>query len=428
MKRAPATSSHVVLQPIISDFDTIDESNLDMASVRLDALPKELIAHIACCSDASSVIRLSSTCTTLRAACYDSLVFKSIVLASQRHFWTRGDLDISAIADRAGNDAAAWAKYALADEVACDRAVKDSSLESPQKFIECLPELFVVKHPFMHEQCWHRFLRKPLDQKANQVFCLAMAILASDLDMPQVYRGLRMSDDPWMIRDEGSKSFLWALCSMALTLRSGLRTRLAAWPYNNAAVVPHISLPKAWQIPLRPLNDSYGLPLPFSRKAVELLGRTTTSFGSWDSWYHQHNSASARSLTDGEWCGYYAHFGVQAAWLDPPMTEICFRVKDGSALSEWNPMEQPFVEVEALNCVDGIDKFDISGTLSFRDRETVFVGQKVYQNSPTRWDWNCRLTPFGIVGYWGHASAEDGRMSNYGIVWLWKKEWTHRVE
>jgi hypothetical protein len=48
-------------------------------------------------------------------------------------------------------------------------------------------------------------------------------------------------------------------------------------------------------------------------------------------------------------------------------------------------MEQPVVGIEALNCIDGIDKFDISGTLSFRDRETVFVGQKEYQNSPTRW-------------------------------------------
>lgn len=215
---------------------------------------------------------------------------------------------------------------------------------------------------------------------------------------------------------------------MALTLRSGLRTRLAAWPYNNAAVVPHVAPPVAWQIPLRPSNDSYGLPLPFSRKAVELLGRNTSSFGSWDSWYHQHSFALAHSLTEGLWCGYYAHFGIQAAYLDPPMTEIRFRVKDGSSISEWDSMEQPSVEIEALNCIDGIDSFNISGTLTVRDRQTVFMGQKQYQNHPTDWDWNCRLTPFGLVGFWGRVYEEESRVSNYGALWLWKKEWTDGKE
>ena len=403
------------------DLFTIYESNIDMTSIRLDALPKELIAHVACCSDASSVIRLSSTCKAIRAACYDSLVFKHIILASQQHFWTDGNLDIDAIADQAGNDAATWARYAVADKIASDHSNSESPLESPQRFVNCLPELFVVKHPFMHAPCWQRSLIKPPDQKANQVFCLAMAILASEQDMPQAFKSLYKTD----VRDDNVKSFLLALSAMALTLRSGLRIRLAAWPYNNAAIVPHISFPKAGQIPLRPLNDSYGLPLPFSRKAVELLGRSTTSFGGWDSWYHQHNAAFARSLMEGEWCGYYVRYGVSS--IDPPMTETHFRTKDGSTLDEWNPTENPFVEIEALNCIDGIDKFDLSGTLSFRGREIGFVAQKEYQNSSTRWDWDCRLTPFGIVGYWGHRRSEDARLSRYGIVWLWKKEWTDVV-
>jgi hypothetical protein len=350
-------------------------------------------------------------------------VFKHIILTSQRRYWKYGNLYIDAMADRAGTNTAEWARYAVADEVAYNLSMKGAALEAPRKFVNCLPELFVVKHPIMHAPCWQQSSPK-LDHKANQVFCLAMAILASEHNMPQVLESLRPPDEPYLTRDDSMKEFLRALCAMALTLRSGLRTRLAAWPYNNAAVVPHISLPKAWQIPLRPLDDSYSLPLPFSRKAIELLGRTTTSFGSWDSWYHQHNSAFARRLSEGAWCGYYVHFGVPPASLDPPMTKIYFRVKDGAASSEWNPLEKPCVDIEALDCVDGIDKFDISGTLSFRDREISFFGRKAYQNNLTRWDWDCRLTPFGIVGYWGHTRPEDGRISRYGIVWLWKKEWT----
>lgn len=401
-----------------------------MTSTKLDALPKELIAHIACCSDAESVLRLSLSCKTIRAACYDSLVFKHILLNRQQTFWTKGSLDIEAVTGRAENNAAVWARYALADEVACELSQRECPLEVPQRFVSCLPELFVVKHPFMYDQCWKRFLRKPLDQKSNQIFCLAIAILASDHDMPQVFRSLRMQDEPYLNRDDSMKGFLWALCTIALTLRSTLRARLAAWPYNDAAVVPHISFPTASQVPLRPLDDSYNLPVPFSRRAVELLGRSTSSFGGWDSWYDQHNVAFARNIsnfTNGTWCGYYVHFGVQAAWLDPPMTEIQFRPQNSSA-TQLDPTEPVRVDLEALDCVDGIDTFNINGTLEVRDREVVFTGSKEYQSSPTHWDWDCRLTPFGLVGYWGHIQSEDGRISRYGIVWLWKKEWTEVSE
>lgn len=177
-----------------------------MSSIRLYELPKELIAQIACCSNASSVIRLSSTCKAIRAACYDHLVFKHIIRANQQHFWRWSTLDIHSIANRAENDTATWAKYAVADEVACERSLDYSPFESPQKFVNCLPELFVIKHPFMHAKCWCHFLYKPFDQNANQIFCLAMAILASELDMPQVYKSLCMSNQ--MTRDDSSKIFL----------------------------------------------------------------------------------------------------------------------------------------------------------------------------------------------------------------------------
>lgn len=394
-----------------------------MALATLDALPKELIAHIACCSDTQSVLQLSRTCKTIRAACYDGLVFKHILLDRQHRFWNPKTLDIEAVANRAGNDPSTWARYALADEVAMEHAGKDCPLAVPQKIVNCIPELSVVKHPLMYDECWKHFAWHHLDQKPNQIFCLALAILASEHDMPQIFKNLNMQAEPYLARDDSMKGFLWALCTMALTLRSTLRTRLAAWPYNNNAHVPHIVFPKAPRIPLRPLDDSYSLPLPFSRRAVELLGRSTTSFSSWDSWYDQHNTAFANDLsniTEGVWCGYYVHFGVQAAWLDPPMTEIQIQITDRPA----DPVDGTIATIEALNCRDGIDTFVINGTLSRREREIVFLGEKRYYNGQARWDWDLRLTPFGLVGYWGATPAENTRMQRYGIVWLWKKEWT----
>ena len=398
-----------------------------MASTKLDGLPKELIAHIACFSDVRSVLQLSLTCKTVRAACYDSLVFRYILLDRQRNFWTKRSLDVEAVADRSRSDAAVWAKYALADEVACELSKSGGQSEIPRQYVSFLPELAVVKHPVMYDECWKRVMQQPLYQKSNQMFCLAIAVFASEHDMPEVSRSLDMqNNEPYYSRDDSMKGFLWAICTIALTLRSTLRTRLAAWPYNNAAVVPHISFPRAGQIPLRPFNDSYSLPAPFSRRAVELLGRSTSSFSGWDSWYDQHNAAFARNLsniTNGTWCGYYVHFGAQAASVDPPMMEIHFRTPHLSA-AQLDPMERMRVDLEALDCVDGIAKFNINGTLVVNNREVLFIGSKEYKNSQTRWDWDCRLTPFGLVGYWGDMQSEDGRLSRHGIVWLWKKEWT----
>jgi hypothetical protein len=408
----------------LQDVHIIRMSN-KMTLTKLDALPKELIAHIACCSDVESVVQLSVTCKTIRAAAYDSLVFKHILLNRQKQSWKPESLDAEAISERAGSSTTAWARYALADEVALELSGRECPLEIPQRFVNCLPELFAVKHPFMYHDCWKRFLRKPLDQKSNQIFCLAMAILASEQDMPQVRRSLQMQNDSRLSRDDSMKGFLWALCTVALTLRTTLRARLAAWPYNNNANIPHITFPRATRIPLRPLDDSYSLPLPFSRRAVELLGRSTSSFSGWDSWFDQHNAAfvhNSANLTEGRWCGYYVHFGVQAEFLDPPMIEIRFQLAERQG-HQPDIADAIIAHIEALNCRDGIDTFDIIGDLRWREREIEFRGQKQYHSGAALWDWDLRLTPFGLVGYWG-SMQDHGRLTRYGIVWLWKKEWS----
>ena len=397
-----------------------------MAAVKLEALPKELIAHIATCLDASSVVRLSASSTRFRAACYDSLVFKDILLSRQRNLWHQECLDIDAIASRANHDTAAWARYAVADELAWELSQRARPLESSKDFINYLPELLIVHHPFVNEECWrlHHF-DNPLDQKANLVFCLAMALLSTGDDLSGGFAALRMQDGAYLRIGDYMKVFLWALCDMVLTLRFTLKTRLDAWPYNSAAAAPYMKPPKLSQIPLRPLNDRYSLPAPFSRRAIESLGRSTSSFSSFDSWFDLHNYEQFRSQsfwTEGEWCGYYnTHAGTRYAWLDPPMTEILFQFTGGDQHSE---AESEAAEVQALNCTDGIDRFDLQGTLSYHNRAVRFKGRKQYRNRPTHWDWDCRLTPFGLVGFWGKNHVHDDRLLRSGTVWLWKKEWT----
>ncbi|KAK3700959.1 hypothetical protein LTR37_015665 [Vermiconidia calcicola] len=401
-----------------------------MATAKLDRLPKELIAYIACCADASGVLSLSRTCKVVRAVCYDSLIFKNILITSQQTCWPQSYLDIEAVASRAGNDPEVWARYALADQRAWELLLRAHPQESSTQHMDMawLPELSVVRHPYAQGPRWESPLRDPLDPRPNQLFCVVMAILASTHDLQKVSHELLRYQDRFSRRDDSTASFLWALGTIVLGVRLALKMRLNAWPYNHDAVVPHIDLPEASQIPLRPLNDRYSLPAPFSRRAVELLGRSTSSFGSWDSWYDLHSYEAFRSrsfLSDGSWCGYYTHFYLSTAGLDPPMMEIKFKVSS-RAVGNQAPVAIEDVDLLALDCVDGLGHFDIHGVMSYRNRALEFQGRKQYTagGQVGGWDWDCRLTPFGLVGYWGSVLSTNGQLSRRGIVWLWKKEWT----
>lgn len=144
-----------------------------MSTIRLDTLPKELISQIAVSSDALSILSLSQTCRKIRSACYDSLVFREL-LQTQRNLWTVDSLDLDAIDTRCGKDAALWARFALADQKAFELSQRECPLETPERFLDWLPELFIVKHPFMYQQCWARFLWDPYQLTTKQMFCFVM--------------------------------------------------------------------------------------------------------------------------------------------------------------------------------------------------------------------------------------------------------------
>ncbi|TKA28587.1 hypothetical protein B0A50_02914 [Salinomyces thailandicus] len=400
-------------------------------SARLDALPEELLAEIAIACDALSALRLSATCQKIRSAVYTGLTFRQVLEASQRYSWQKSSLQlepVQALAHKKGvknkHEATnVWARYAVADYKAWELVQTESPLETPEAFLHWLPELCTVKHPFIYQQCWDRPLRDMNQQPLEQVFCQAMAVLASEDEMPQLSKILMTQETGILPNGTEAKDFLWALCAVATALRRSLRTlpRRAPWPSTSAANVPNIPLPTALQLNFASNPDP---PQPFSKSKAFVLW--------FDHWNEAHAFDNPDYFTRGTWCGYYTSLTLQPRGhpIDPPMTNINFRV---------TPLPQGqagAVKIEAEGCQDGIGPFDIRGRLGRRQinehgdtsGEVQMMCRKVYSNIRTSWYWDLRVTPFGLVGFWGGpafgAGSDETGMRRLGLVWLWKEEWT----
>lgn len=394
-----------------------------MAAIKLIDLPRELITHIATFVEALSILNLSRTSKAIRAACWDVLLFKEILQKSQRLNWRHDSLDLEAIADRARKDVSLWARYAVADDQAWVLAGLKDSLDSRKRSINFLPELAIVKHPFLRYSCWSMATHGPFDYLTSHVYCLTVAVLsASDANLGRFHDpGIceycfpkPRENDPAFLSGEGA---LWTLCSIAVTLRDDLKKRRSVWPYNDAALVPYIDFPRADRIPSRPLTGEYEIPVPFSSSAVELLNSFKPSLGGWSTWYRRHIHALYTSpdfLTDSAWCGYYTGRGWHQH-VDPPMTAIRFQRSHPKVSPEGET-----APISADDCVDGVGRFKLRGAIKWDGNVVTISAHKMYDNGP-HWDWDCRLTPFGIVGHWGVIA--DGQFETYGYVWLWKEAW-----
>lgn len=304
-----------------------------MTSVRLDTLPPELIHHIACSTDAFSVLQLARVSRRLRSVCYDALVFSELLIA-QQSLWTQKSLDLDAIAHRAGADVQAWARYALAEQRAWEftrrQAGPDTSYSGDDviafNYIEWLPELSIVRHPFVNHDSWICNLGSPLLSKPCQLFSAAIAVVMFGGRTAQLSEGLRLRDNDWLDRGNDIAKTFRTFYATALILRVTERIRLEHFPQytHNGALVRRAKLPDASKIPLRPLKSSYNIPLPFTSLREQREEPNEFSDPLWDEWYSAHVNALFHStlfITEGSWCGYYAHFRGQAP-KDPPMVNI----------------------------------------------------------------------------------------------------------
>ena len=398
---------------------------MQMASTpRLNALPEELITELATSCDALSALRLSATCRRVHGAVYNTLTFRQILEKSQKYRWNRESLQtgcIQALANKKGaknksKKVSVWARYALADQMAWQLAQKADHLEAPQNFLRWLPELCVVKHPFIYEQCWVRNLGDDADRALNHIFCQAVATLAAEQSLPQLSNATNSLESRPLHLGIETKDFLRALCTTATILRTAQHTRQPAWPHDMATNVRDISIPTALQLPTMPDPN-----LPFS------------SSGAFEDWYEHCNESiftTANYFTSGTWVGYYTHFDIASHQNDPPMVNIKFR------RTPTIPGRPDELSIAAQNCLDGVGPFVLMGgfTHAEMDENDQTSGDveltmlKQYTNGPTSWMWDLRVTPFGLVGFWG-AEPWDGRhvqtgIERLGTVWLWKEEWT----
>jgi hypothetical protein len=120
-------------------------ASMGASRLQLDALPSELIAHIASKTDAPTLLNLTLTNRVLRATCYDAVVFRKMLEISQETRWPNTFVDIDAISARAGLDAERWARYAVAEHGAFISAHSEAS-QHAAKILRWLPELLLVLH------------------------------------------------------------------------------------------------------------------------------------------------------------------------------------------------------------------------------------------------------------------------------------------
>jgi hypothetical protein len=157
----------------------------------------------------------------------------------------------------------------------------------------------------------------------------------------------------------------------------------------------------------QPMDSTYQLPIPFSPSA-----EAPRASGAWETWFTKHVQSMSLPvyLEEGQWRGSDDYPGVRA--FDPPMRDIQFAVRQ--------PLRSGNGHVWKMRAPghDGAGRFTLEGwveTLVGRlNLRPTYVGAHSF-------DWECFMTPFGIVGSWGTRHRD--RFHQTGRLWRWKREW-----
>ncbi|KAJ4395690.1 hypothetical protein N0V91_010658 [Didymella pomorum] len=126
---------------------------------------------------------------------------------------------------------------------------------------------------------------------------------------------------------------------------------------------------------------------------------------------------TAPEFLSGRWAGYYTdhRFGHRSIIVDAPMQDIQMVVSEPTEEARTRLRIRAHIERETRGH-DQHGDFRLTG----RVREDGLVSvAKQYLALGDSWTWTGRVTPFGIVGVWGHNSFG-------GYFWIFKEEWTRR--
>ncbi|KAI9652530.1 MAG: hypothetical protein M1831_006721 [Alyxoria varia] len=403
-------------------------------SHRLVNLPAELIQQVAGFACAHSVLRLTETCKSLRATCFQAVAFKEILL-NRAPQWPEVGTVVLGVEKQIGLlDHQRWAEYAIMCEKA-DRLVE-----------------LVEMYPFFNdtERCLslHKALRDNKDSVErlgrNWLFAAA-ALNAKELDADTLanYRNYVLFDTAEVMRDQsctfnikGFESYENdAIIATIGVFAEAIKGRTEQEFCDRWAITREMPCPRPPRTYAMPLSlpemgpdttKTARVPIPKrfhelftqSTAVADKRNQTPTPIDSEDlSWWlpgHITAATASEYLTSGEWCGYYSDGRDPGEppeiCLDPPMLGISFSASDNPAnrlTHDYGVAHENLVrsglegDIILLHIKakghDLIGEFKLHGVLGKWGHIRMV---KRYEDGPI-WRWECCLTPFGIFGIWG---------------------------
>lgn len=405
---------------------------------KLDTLPSEIIKRIAACSPFESVLALLKTNRRLHQECNDHLVFKDII-ENGNGLNTMPLWDISFLS---GNTSASeCAHFAFADSMARKFVASvrhENKTEDPNsntqgdayRMMHWAPQLVALHHPFitnpeLHATRLDAQLKREdgwaanLEALATINFCITAKLFQYGFSNGR--REILEDSAVAAGKMQQIKAYLTVYHEPETTSDPPVTAVLSCQIMQAFQQSSLLLLPCLPNIPFSSFTD---FPIPFSGNPFQnpeksyLTAMTSKSF-----------------LEDGEWMGCYNYSPrLGSGQFDPPMTGIYFTTStlepEDTDMAERNngqdtgtlaapDKNREVVQVKASG-TDNVGNFTLSGEIwssGMIDMKKTYVAPTLHS-----WDWAAWMTPFGMVGFWGHGQA------HYGYFWLWKRAWTKQGE
>lgn len=372
-------------------------------------LPAEILRRITAFTTAETALSLIRCSRRMYNTCYDPFVFRSIIEnLNGRSSSTDEPWDISFLP--AVTPLAHLIRYAVADSNARTWSkLKDQGLVQAGKTVEDLhlswsPQLAALGHPFT----------KSLELLAYVSDFSSYTFTVYDVEALQHFNVNAMLHSARNLGLVDLNNFQFRLYLLDHVEDIGLHalpvtivTHLIRWYLLNSDLA--IAPPSPSKIRSKILSSK--LPLPYSPKPQNFLNS-----------YHLPVMTTKEFIEEGEWTGYYSH-GVDhnnLTFFDAPMHNIKLCVDGMTNRTSETPtngrLSNDNTDIEVFGeGIDSVGNFTIAGTISGNG---VVALRKTYQ-AGFWWSWNARMTPWGIMGYWGSLSTD-----RHGWVWLWKRDWS----
>ena len=133
---------------------------------------------------------------------------------------------------------------------------------------------------------------------------------------------------------------------------------------------------------------------------------------------HLTRMCTSDYMESGEWTGIYTYSiaGMEVKF-DPPMEHVRFKTTAPDR-SDW------VLDFQATGR-DSVGEFELDGSMN---PDTGLIQMQKGYTQRLQWQWDCLMTPFGIVGWWGRPDrpyrrdcwAGQANPDVGGWVWLWK--------